>query len=300
MMRFKLTVNTNDLTREKGAAADMRMGYLAKILLGCAAVAITVLLALAFCEWNFHRAFEARSRKLMSQVPRQDQAVIKELEFGRVPPPIRRHLYFAFIKGKTRIHSARISGSGTIAGKEADKPARYSGVYAIAPGTLSLGVYANMRLSPLLHTATAEFYSGGLCDRDTRLLSLFPHGQSTDPKKQEMSFLVRYISHLPAYPTAFLDWKQIKWVDNDWDSASMILYAGKTELQAKFFINPDGSIARLEIPGPKNDGMMWVERYSDYKKVNGIMVPTRYTSAWSNGKQEKTIGTFIADRIELE
>ncbi len=296
MTRFKLMI-TRPFSRE---TAGLRMGCLAKVLLGCAAMAIAALLALALCEWNFHRGFEARSRKLIGQAPRQDQEAIKELDFGRVPPPIRKHLYFAFVKGKNRIHSVRLSGSGTIAGKETGKPARYRCEYAIVPGTLSLGMYANMRLSTVLHTATAEFYSGGLCDRDTRLLSLFPREQTTDPKKQEMSALVRYLSHLPAYPTAFLDWKQIKWVDNDRDSASLILYAGKAELQARFFINPNGSIARLEIPGPKNDGMMWVEHFSDYKKVDGIMIPTRYTSAWSNGKQEKTIGTFTADTIELE
>ena len=121
----------------------------------------------------------------------------------------------------------------------------------------------------------------------------------------DISSLIRYYSEAVYFPAAFLN-KNITWKYKSFNSSSAVFRVNDMKFTMNFFFDENGLIEKIESPdrfrttktGFQKTG--YVVLFGDYKKLNGISVPSKAEFQWRLPGVDFTYAKFEIVSIDYD
>jgi hypothetical protein len=245
-------------------------------------------------------AREVRDTETSPQPPVLDRRRAVEL-----PHPVQRYLGKAISTRSKAIRSVRLRHGGLFRPSLGGSwfPIRGEQHFtADPPGFIWWG---RVRIFPGLWIDARDRSVNGLGSMFVTAESTFTIADSHGPQLDQGA-LVRLLAEMPWLPTAFLDHRYVRWSAIDEHRASATLRVNEVAVTALFEFGPDDLPATLSADRflDAGDGKAvvtpFVGRYTDYRAVDGVLVPHRAVAAWIVDGVPEEYARFDVERLEFD
>jgi hypothetical protein len=114
--------------------------------------------------------------------------------------------------------------------------------------------------------------------------------------------LLRWLAESVWFPTNLLPSENLGWTPIDSHNAKLTFNYQNLSLVYKVTFNEKGEISQMETKRYMNETHLetWIGRMSDYKELNGILVPTKIEALWKLEKGEFSYAKFNIIKIEFD
>jgi hypothetical protein len=261
---------------------------MAKVL-ALVALVIVVLVAAALLYASFR--WDSGTVRLRARLE-QAKAPITPLTcdltgLDRLPAPVERYLRLVLRPGQPMIAAVHLRHTGTF--NLSDSSQRWvpftsdQRVITRRPG---FDWDARIAVAPGIAVRVHDAYIGGEGLLHAALLAMFPLVIQRGTPELAEGELMRFLAESPWYPTVLLPDQGVRWEPLDEHSAVAILADGRVSASLVFHFAPNGLlesvrserrgrlVAGVSVPTP------WQGRWSDWRWMNGVRVPTRGEVAW--------------------
>ena len=276
------------------------------LLIGVVVLALLVGALAAIAAINsarFGRRVRGDVAALWEKLP--EPRPIERQALGRLPRPVRTYLEKALGSRTQYIRTVRLQHGGTF------RPALDGGWLAIRgrqyfsldpPGFVWWG---RARLVPGLWIDARDRSFGGV---GNMLVSIESSYTLADARGAELDqgALLRLLGEMAWFPTVFLDERYVTWSAVDDERARAALRLNGREVTGLFAFGADGLPSRfsaeryLDLGNGKSVLTPFTGRLSDYRTVDGLLVPHMMVAAWIVGGREIEYVRFSVERIEFD
>ena len=223
----------------------------------------------------------------------------------RLPQPVRTYLEKALGSRTHFIHSVRLEHGGTF------RPALDGGWLAIhgrqyfsldPPGFVWWG---RARLAPGLWVDARDRVLRGVGNMLVSAESSYTLADSSGPELDQGA-LLRLLGEMAWFPTVFIDDRYVAWSAVDDRSAKATFRLNGREVTGCFTFGDDGLPANFSAERYRDLGKgksvltPFTGRLSDYRTVDGLLVPHMMVAAWIVGGREIEYVRFSVERIEFD
>ncbi|MBK0402194.1 hypothetical protein I5M27_04315 [Adhaeribacter sp. BT258] len=121
-------------------------------------------------------------------------------------------------------------------------------------------------------------------------------------EKYNQGELLRWLGESAWFPTNLLPSPNLKWGPIDAETAHLTYQYNDLKLNYKVRFNPSGEIISFETKRYLGNTNLesWIGKYSDYRKINGVLVPTKAEGAWIMNGQEHPYARFNVTELEYD
>ena len=256
-------------------------------------------------NFRFNRALSEEERRVLSN-DHTSTLQNSSVTGSRLPQPVQRYFEFALEERNIHIRNARLSQTGLFRIKEDPELGEEEGWLP-----LKAEQYFNTNQLAFLWTARIKMGTGiwvkGWDKYDygegNMLWKLFSTVTIVNERGDSLrqGSLSRYLAELPWMPTALLPGPHLYWDAIDAHNARATITDFGVEVALVFEFADDGRILRTFMPNryrlseDKYIPTPWSCTYSDYRKVDGMMIPFSGEVAW-----ELEYGSFKYAAIQIE
>lgn len=222
-----------------------------------------------------------------------------------LPPPVQRYLVKAVTNQSRPIQEARLRHGGVfrpsldgswlpIRGEEY--------FHADPPGFVWWG---RVRLAPGIWIDARDRSVGGVGNMLVTFESTVTLANSSGPQLDQGA-LLRLLGELAWLPTVFFDHRYIRWAPVDNRRASATLSVNAHTVSGEFTFGPDDLPATFSANRYRDTGggtsvlTPFVGRVSDFRRVDGVLVPYRVVGAWIVDGQESEYVNFEVQQLEYD
>ncbi len=221
-----------------------------------------------------------------------------------LPDPVRRYLNKAIGARQRPLRTVRLRHGGTFRPSldGAWLPIRGQQHFsAKPPGFIWWG---RVRPFPGLWIDARDRSVNGEGNMFVTMESTFTIADSRGPQLDQGA-LVRLLGEMTWLPTAFLDGRYVQWSAVGARRASATLQVNGRSGTAVFEFGADDlpmtfSADRFRDDGGKAILTPWVGRYSDYRPVDGVLVPHRVVAAWIIDGRALEYARFDVQQLEFD
>ncbi len=201
-----------------------------------------------------------------------------------LPPPVVRFFEFALTPGQPLVRRAHIRFAGTFAARPgAWAPFTAEQRFTVRPPGFVWD--ATIRMMPVVPVRVRDSYIAGEGAILAKVGALVPMANQHGTPEMAAGSLLRYVAEAAWFPTALLPGDGISWTPIDDTSARVTFTDGPTTVSLDVRFGAGGEIASfsairdrdgkgVSVPTP------WVGRLTDWKRVDGMMIPTAGEVAW--------------------
>ena len=141
-----------------------------------------------------------------------------------------------------------------------------------------------------------------IADKGRLVVSLFSVYNIVDSKGEKFNQgeLLRWLGESVWFPTNLLPDKNLQWTTIDKVSAKLTFnYNGLTVFYIVTF-NRNGEITQLETKRYMGEENLetWIGKLTEYKEINGIVIPTTIEGIWKLEKGDYSYAKFKVKKIE--
>lgn len=226
-----------------------------------------------------------RYRNRVKEIGLQEKPpVFDKMAWKTLPKPVAR--YFEYTFKKAPIHATHVKmkmeGDFRLPLKDNFNPAIAYQVAAL--GEPAFVFDETVTMTPLVWAHAMDAFMDGKMEMKARLESLVAVVDQQETPELNRISLRRWLLEAPLYPMALLPGGKVRWEAIDNNRARAIVRDGDVEIGMVATFRDDGSIERLDseedgdLNTPYHGSGEHVSR-SDYKEVDGMMIPTRFTIA---------------------
>jgi len=273
------------------------MSKAAKIGLVVLVIIVILVIFFAISYVRFERRVADEVRELFKEVEETGPEVISEADLEGLPEPVQKYLRYAQIVGKKRIGTVRLKQKGSIRTSQDQGWMPFTSEQYYTTDDPAYVWHATVKLFYLpLMKARDRFYKG----KGNMLIKLLPFITIADARGDEMDqgTLVRYLSEIIWFPTAFLE-DYIQWESIDSSSAKATITVEGLAASAILYFNEEGQMTdfvakRYMSVEDEYSLETWSTPIEEYREINGIMVPVKGEAVW-----RLSSGDFSYIRIEI-
>lgn len=201
-----------------------------------------------------------------------------------LPTPVVRYFTFALTPGQPLVRRAELRFTGSFASKP-DAWAPFTSrqyVRAIPPGFVW---DARIRMIPLMPVFVRDSYVGGEGSMRGAIASLIPVVDQHGTPEMAAASLQRFLAEAVWLPTSLLPRNGLEWSALDDSTARVTLTDGPTTVSLDVRFGERGEITGVSTDryrDVKGTPVLtrWVGTHADYKRVDGMMIPTAGEVAW--------------------
>ena len=256
---------------------------------------ITILIIIFFIgKINMSVKFEKEVTELFSQSKNISDKTFSYDQISGLPEPVQRYFKHVLKEGQPYISYVRLTHDGQfksdlkkdwvdIEGEQyftTEKPG------FIWKGKTSLFTVRDMYLS----------------DKGRIIVSLFSLFKVVNGKgaKYDQGELLRWLGESVWFPTNLLPNEYLKWTSIDSVSAELTFNYKELSLFYKVSFNDKGEIVQLETKRYMGEDSLetWIGKVSDYKEINGVIIPTKIEAIWRLKLREFSYAKFNVKKIE--
>jgi hypothetical protein len=205
-------------------------------------------------------------------------------DLAGLPDPVVRYFEFALTPGQPMVRNARFGQVGEFA----MPPGRWSPFTAVEyfatdpPGFLW---DARIKIASAISVYVRDAYCAGEGAMYGAAAALVPVVNKRGTPAMASGELLRYLSEAVFFPTALLPRDGISWKPLGERSARVTLTDANTTVSCEFDFNERNEIVRMSAMREFPTGgtfvlTPWVGRYSNYRRVEGMMVPMSAEIEW--------------------
>lgn len=253
-----------------------------------------------------HQAFSSMVwREVRAMAGDQPQALQPAVDRTALPEPLRRYLAWALPDDRAPAMFVRLRHGGTFrrSATEAWFPIRGEQYYDTAEPAFVW--VATMKLNTLLWVRGRDKYMDGHGHMLIKPLSAFTAVDATGPE-MDQSTLLRYLSEMPLFPTAFLTVPGIEYRATGPDTFEAAVTHGGRTVRGRFTVASDGALLRFDTDDRYREvnGKMirtpWYGTYDDPSVFDGMRVPTSAAVSWETPDGPLTYARFTIERLDYD
>lgn len=225
-------------------------------------------------------AREVREMEAPAEAPLLDRRSLAGL-----PDPVRRYLTKAVSSRQRAVGTVRLRHGGTFRPSLDGSWSPIRGEQHFTADPPGFIWWGRVRMFPGLWVDARDRSVNGIGNMFVTIESTFTIADSRGPQLDQGA-LMRLLGEMTWLPTAFLDGRYVQWSAIDEHRATAILQVNDRSVTATFEFGPDDlpvtcSADRYrDVGGGKAVMTPWVGRFSDYRAVDGVLVPHRVVAAW--------------------
>lgn len=253
-----------------------------------------ILIVIILLRINFTRNFEEKINTLFSGIENIPTYHFSYSQVEQLPLPVQKYFKYTLRNNQQIIGCVRLKHKGKF--KTApDKPWKdITGEQYFMTGTP--GFIWKGKIGPI---TAQDIY---LNEKGKLMVSLFETFtiMSTQGEKIDQGELLRWLGESVWFPTNLLPHDRLKWEPINDKSAKLIFdYKGQS-VYYKVIFNKTGQITQLETERFYNGQQLekWVGNCSEYKEINGYMIPTFMSASWKLSTGDYTYANFQLTNIE--
>ncbi|MTI81623.1 MAG: hypothetical protein FH758_12240 [Firmicutes bacterium] len=253
------------------------------LLLGILIIIISVIISSQIANYQFNRNVKQEVAKLFSNLENKSD-VIKKEDLNTLPQSVKKWLEYSQVVGKEGIRTVRLKQQATMRLKPEDKrwmPTEAEQYFTVdKPGFIWK---AKIKAAPFIPIVGRDKYHQGKGHMLIKILSLITVADSKG-KEMDQGTLLRYLAETVWFPTAALN-NYITWEEIDEHSAKATMSYGGVTASGVFTFNDKGEVVNFtadryrEING-KYEMTTWSVNVNEYKKLDGILIPTKGEAIW--------------------
>jgi hypothetical protein len=247
---------------------------------------------------------DERAEDIMQLAQSQSAEKFYYSEIDSLPVPVQKYFRFALKDGIDKPRFVRIKQSGkfkTNIGAEFKDLSAVQYSLTSEPGFIWSG---DINFADVIWVKGIDTYF----EKTGSLLIKFMSGVTISNESSSeitQAQIVRWLYEGAWYPTALLPSENLYWLPIDSSSAQVNFETNGIKVEAKFSFNDDGSISKIKSQRfmTTNAGPVLTDYtgyFSDYKEVDGIMIPMHGEVEWNLDNQDFLYGKFDIKEIQFD
>ncbi|MCR9219127.1 MAG: hypothetical protein NXI21_02765 [Alphaproteobacteria bacterium] len=238
-----------------------------------------------------HRT-EAAIDRFAAQVAEIGRAVpapaYDEARLAALPAPVRRYLRFALGDSADRRRYVALEMRGLFRRPGTEIFAETTATQTIAVGVPALVFAATTPVAPGVWARAYDFYADGQMEMKAKILSTLTVVDERETPALNRTSLRRWLLESPLYPMALAPGGPVRWEPIDAVRARAIVEADGLSASLVAVFRADGALERFEAEEDGDlstpyHGSGEVALRDDYRPVDGMMIPHRFTIARAAG-----------------
>jgi hypothetical protein len=222
-----------------------------------------------------------------------------------LPGPVRRYLNKALGRREIAPRTVRLRHGGTFRPSLDGNWLRIRGEQYFAADPPGFVWWGRVLVAPGLWIEARDRSVGGAGNMFIVAESTVTLANSVGPELDQGG-LLRLLGEMMWFPTALLDDRYVRWSAVDDRRAGATLNVGGREVAGTFEFGEDGLPALFtadryrDVGGGQAVLTRFSGRSSDYREVDGLLVPHRVVAAWHVDGQESAYAAFEVERLEFD
>jgi hypothetical protein len=200
------------------------------------------------------------------------------------------------IDGALPIRTVKIEQRGEMTLKPGAAPRHFLATETLAAEEVAFSWKARLEMLGPFAIHVTDFYDGTNGGLDVRVLGL-PVQRKRGPAMAEGEVL-RYLAEIPWVPHAIIANPQLQWRELDERRVEVATGVVAKRVAVQLTFDENGHIIEARAQRPRmeaaNTTTPWIGSYGDYRKVSGVLIPTRGEVGW-----ELSTGLFTYWRGEI-
>lgn len=258
-------------------------------------LALIVIIIILF-RINYSLKFKEKINTLFSSTENVPAYSFSYSQLEQLPLPVQKYIKYAIPANQPYIRCVRLKHKGQFK-TATDKPWKdiIGEQYFItsSPGFIWKGKIGAISAQDMYLTNKGKL-SVSLFDTFTIMKS---EGETVDQGE-----LLRWLGESVWFPTNLLPSDQLKWEPKD-DTSARLIY-NHHDMSVYFIVsfNDKGEITQLQTERYYNGRNLvtWIGNCSEYKKINGLMIPTVIRATWKLNTGDHTYANFRLTEIEYD
>jgi hypothetical protein len=246
-------------------------------------------------------AIRHEALELLKQAQAPRPTIITEADLLRLPDPIQRYLRYTQIIGKAAIATVHLKQKGFFKTQPNKQwmPVVADQYFTVNPPALLWN--AKISAAPFLSIAVKDSFVEGHGHSLAKLLSVITLADARG-REIDQGALLRYLGEMGWFPTAWLS-DQIEWQAIDAFSAQATMHDRDLTASAILHVNEQGQLTEVTAERYRDAKPVavltpWSGRFSDYREVNGILIPMQAVGSWQLDSGE--FSYFRGEITEIE
>jgi hypothetical protein len=200
-----------------------------------------------------------------------------------LPVPVQRYFRLVMKDGQPFIRLAAFDASGDFRLPRSDSWTQFDVREHLAADRPGFIFQAHMQKNPYMWTTLRDKYQDGKGGMYVNAFSVINILNVLDEKEMNHTCFLRWAGEAVLFPTSLLPGEHVKWEPIDDSSARAILTDGAIKSELIFHFNEAGEIThyesdeRYDIIGGKYMRVGSVAYRRDYREVNGVKIPTKFS-----------------------
>lgn len=255
-----------------------------------------VVIVIILLRINYTSNFEDKINTLFSSIENVQTHSFSYSQLERLPKPVQKYFKYTIPENQPYIRSVRLKHKGSF--KTApNKPWKdiIGEQYFITthPGFLWKG-----KIGPV---TAQDMYIRNKGKLSVSILETFTI-MNSEGETVDQGELLRWLGESVWFPTNLLPNDQLKWEPIDSTSAKLIYKHNELSIYFIVSFSDKGEIIQLETKRYYNGKNLvtWIGQCSDYKKINGFIIPTVMSATWKLEKGDHTYANFKLTEIDYD
>jgi hypothetical protein len=255
-----------------------------------------ILVTLLFGTINLKIQFRKKIKKLFAESKRISNQQFHKTQIDGLPKPVQRYFNLTLKEGQPYISYARIKHEGRF-------KADLKKGWMIIKGEQ----YATTEKPGFIWKGTTAMFiaqDSYLGDKGQLIVSLFSliNLVNAKGKPYNQGELLRWLGESVLYPTNFLPSKNVEWFPIDDKKAKLTFKYKGLSLYFIISFNHQGEITEMETKRfmDVHNLETWVIKVFDYKELNKVLIPTRFTVLWRLEAGDFSYAKFEITEIEYD
>ena len=221
-----------------------------------------------------------------------------------LPEPVRHWLAVALASRHQPVRSVRMRHAGWFTTKLGAPPQPIDGEQWMVADPPGLVWWGRIRMFPGVWVEARDRVIGGIGNMHVKLESTATLADARGPEIDQ-SALLRLLGELVLLPSAYLDRRYVEWEALDDRRALARLTLHGKQVAGVFELGPAGMPVAFRCEryrDTKNGPVLtpFVGRMSDWRRVEGILVPFSMTASWVIDGREVAYGRWRVQSVEVE
>jgi hypothetical protein len=248
--------------------------------------------------------FERRVAREIREMPGGTDAVLLDRSAPGLPNPVRRYLGKALGARERAVRTVQLQHGGTFRTSLEGKWLAIRGEQHFTTDPPGFIWWGRVRVFPGIWVDARDRSVIGIGNMFVTVESSFTVADSSGAEMDQGS-LVRLLGEMPWFPTAFLDGRYVTWSAVDEHRATATLQVNGRSVVAAFEFGPDDlpttcSADRFFDSDGESVLTPWVGRFSDFRVVNGILLPHHVVAAWLVDGNRSEYVRFDVERVAFD
>jgi hypothetical protein len=249
-----------------------------------ASIAGGVAAAISVADFRWNRETARGVARLHEQQIDAKAAPFSRDDLAGLPDPVMRYFEFALTPGQSVVRTARLRQTGEFAMRP-DSWSPFTAVEYVSVGPPGFLWDARIRMAAVMPFYVRDGYVAAEGAMYGTLAGILPVVNQRGTPVMASGELLRYLAEAVLFPTALLPRDGISWTSLADNTARVTLADGATTVSCEVDFGERGEIERISAMRYRDVGgtfelTPWVGHWSDYRRVDGMMVPTSGAVEW--------------------